>query len=105
MATKKDIATHLSHCNQGENEGTCKYGEADCPALMVGNPQAIATGIVRMAEAAHAMMNSGLSERALIVLVNDMTGVTMRDIKQVLKALSNLTTYVEADKFYNIKRR
>jgi hypothetical protein len=24
---------HLSHCNQGEYEGSCKYGDADCPAL------------------------------------------------------------------------
>jgi len=29
-----DIGTHLSHCNQGEHVGTCKYGENDtCPAL------------------------------------------------------------------------
>ena len=24
---------HLSHCNFGENEGSCKYGDDSCPAL------------------------------------------------------------------------
>ena len=24
---------HLIHCNQGEFEGSCKYGDADCPAM------------------------------------------------------------------------
>jgi hypothetical protein len=26
-------AVHMSHCNQGEWEGVCKYNEEDCPAL------------------------------------------------------------------------
>lgn len=25
--------THMSHCNLGDYEGTCKYGEDDCPAI------------------------------------------------------------------------
>lgn len=25
--------SHMSHCNQGEYEGTCKYGDEDCPAM------------------------------------------------------------------------
>ena len=25
-------AVHLRHCNQGEYEGSCKYGEPNCPA-------------------------------------------------------------------------
>lgn len=29
----KEIRVHLSHCNQGENLGICKYGDDDCPAL------------------------------------------------------------------------
>ncbi|CAG7580174.1 MAG: hypothetical protein SLAVMIC_00284 [uncultured marine phage] len=24
---------HYAHCNQGEYEGSCKYGEVDCPVL------------------------------------------------------------------------
>jgi hypothetical protein len=27
-------AVHMSHCNDGENEGTCKYGDDDCPAMV-----------------------------------------------------------------------
>jgi hypothetical protein len=32
---RRDLAAvHLSHCNQGEHEGTCKYGEDEtCPAM------------------------------------------------------------------------
>jgi hypothetical protein len=30
---KDDYEVHMEHCNQGEHEGCCKYGEADCPAL------------------------------------------------------------------------
>lgn len=30
----RNHGVHMSHCNQGENEGECKYGEDDiCPAL------------------------------------------------------------------------
>ncbi len=25
--------THMSHCNLGEYEGSCKYGDEDCPAM------------------------------------------------------------------------
>lgn len=33
--SKQDHSTavHMSHCNQGEWEGVCKYNEEDCPAL------------------------------------------------------------------------
>lgn len=27
------MGVHLQHCNFGENEGSCKYGDDDCPAL------------------------------------------------------------------------
>lgn len=26
---------HLYHCDQGDYEGSCKYGEDDCPALLL----------------------------------------------------------------------
>lgn len=30
----RSYGVHMCHCNQGENENTCKYGELDiCPAL------------------------------------------------------------------------
>jgi hypothetical protein len=33
---KKELGVHLSHCNQGEWEGVCKYGDINCPALRKG---------------------------------------------------------------------
>jgi hypothetical protein len=30
---RTDYAVHLNHCNIGECEGVCKYGDDDCPAL------------------------------------------------------------------------
>lgn len=29
---KETSQIHFNHCNQGEYEGVCKYGEKDCPA-------------------------------------------------------------------------
>jgi galactitol-specific phosphotransferase system IIB component len=28
-----DHEVHMRHCNKGENEGSCKYGDINCPAL------------------------------------------------------------------------
>lgn len=28
---------HLTHCNFGEEFGHCKYGDADCPAMLPGS--------------------------------------------------------------------
>lgn len=33
-----NVAVHLAHCNQGEWEGVCKYGDDDCPALTAPQP-------------------------------------------------------------------
>jgi hypothetical protein len=30
---ERDSRIHLSHCNQGDYEDSCKYGEEDCPAI------------------------------------------------------------------------
>lgn len=27
-------AVHLAHCNLGDYEGSCKYGDDDCPAMV-----------------------------------------------------------------------
>lgn len=37
---EQDTAVHMTHCNQGEWEGVCKYGEEDCPALAQQEPVA-----------------------------------------------------------------
>ena len=39
MSKKNDKAVHLVHCNQGEYEGSCKYGDKDCPALKMSPVQ------------------------------------------------------------------
>jgi hypothetical protein len=31
--SENDIKVHLRHCNQGEYEGVCKYGDSNCPCL------------------------------------------------------------------------
>jgi hypothetical protein len=31
--------THIRHCNQGEYEGSCKYGDSDCPAIPKNKPK------------------------------------------------------------------
>jgi hypothetical protein len=33
--TEIKIGVHMSHCNQGENLGSCAYGYDNCPALNV----------------------------------------------------------------------
>lgn len=38
-AARSDEAVHLSHCHQGEYEGSCKYGDADCPAAPTTSPE------------------------------------------------------------------
>lgn len=30
---KREAAVHERHCNQGDYEGTCKYGDDNCPAI------------------------------------------------------------------------
>ena len=35
------LPVHLAHCNMGDYEGTCKYGDADCPALQIAAPGAV----------------------------------------------------------------
>ena len=31
--TQADRAVHMSHCNMGDYEDSCKYGDEDCPAM------------------------------------------------------------------------
>ncbi len=33
MVNDDNIGVHMSHCNQGEYKGSCKYGDDNCPAL------------------------------------------------------------------------
>lgn len=56
----------------------------------------IATDITLVTGAAKAIMSSGLTERALIVLIQDITGLPKGQIKRVIDALEKLSpTYVK----------
>lgn len=46
-----DYAAHISHCDQGEYEGVCKYGDdAECPALAIAALESDPSAIDRMSE-------------------------------------------------------
>lgn len=50
----------------------------------------IAASIIRISDGFERLINSGLNERALCVLLKDMTGISMADISRVLTALPEL---------------
>jgi hypothetical protein len=50
----------------------------------------IAQSIVKISECAKSLQNSGLSERAILLLLRDASGVGMSDIKSVLDSMSQL---------------
>jgi hypothetical protein len=44
---ERDTAVHMTHCNQGEWLGVCKYGEEDCPALAQQEQKPVAEVVSR----------------------------------------------------------
>lgn len=50
----------------------------------------IAASIVRISDGFERLVKSGLNERALCILLKDMTGISMADISRVLTALPDL---------------
>lgn len=56
----------------------------------------LAEAITSLSDAAERMLNAGLSERAIIILLHDMCKVNRNDIKAVLRALPELkNTYLQ----------
>lgn len=53
----------------------------------------LAEAIVRIGEGFEKLKASGLNETAVIVLVNDATGLPKRDIKLVLESLRKLRSW------------
>jgi hypothetical protein len=53
----------MAHCDIGEYEGSCKYGEDDCPALA---PRALALSII-----AESWSNRGFPETAESIAAGD----------------------------------
>lgn len=55
----------------------------------------LAESIVKISEFTKALRSAGLKDRALILLINDISGVPMSNIRAVLCALEDLSaTYV-----------
>lgn len=54
----------------------------------------IAESIERVAAASEKLLASGLSRRALLVLLKDRTGLNFMDINAVLNALPELRTFL-----------
>jgi hypothetical protein len=57
--------------------------------------EVIATAIQEIATAAQELLSSGLTERGLIILLQDYTGLGKREIREVLRALPKLRAYIE----------
>lgn len=55
----------------------------------------IADELERLADAAEKLNQSRLTQRTLLVLLKDQTGIPMADIKAVLKALPELRNLVK----------
>lgn len=54
----------------------------------------IATSLLAMAEAGEKLLASGLTQEALVVLLQHKTRMPMRDIRAVLYAIPDLRDYV-----------
>lgn len=59
--------------------------EVDIPVV-----EELADSIRRISVAAHAMLNSGLNRRALVLLIQDASKVNKKDIEAVLRVLPGL---------------
>ena len=64
----------------------------DQPKPPISTP-ILATAIVRLGEAARALHDSGLNERALIVLLHDKTKISKRDILTILNGMRQLRAW------------
>lgn len=53
-------------------------------------PKVLAEAIVRLDEAANKLMKSGLTRRAIYVLLKDLAGVSIGHIEMVLQGLTEL---------------
>ena len=57
--------------------------------------EVLASAIVEVADAAKRLLNSKLTEVAILVLLKHTTGISQRDIKMVLKAAADLKRFVK----------
>ncbi len=73
---EQDTAVHMTHCNQGEWEGVCKYGEEDCPALAQQEPVAYLYSTIAGVVVLHRVKRIGHADPLYFQaqLENDMKG-------------------------------
>lgn len=77
---ERELAVHKSHCNQGEYEGSCKYGEVDCPVVngvveKDGLPEVQwSVPVCRTAYAHHTMEVTARTEEEAIEKALDVAG-------------------------------
>lgn len=57
--------------------------------------EVISTHIAKLAEAGEALRNSGLRERGILILLKDLTNLSLNDISVVLKALPRLREFLK----------
>ncbi|MCK4704698.1 MAG: hypothetical protein KAT90_04380 [Gammaproteobacteria bacterium] len=77
-----EIGVHMSHCNQGEYVGSCKYGDfEDCPALndkaSTGQYKNITMEMVK--EYCRGTMSDFTEERLLDILTGEVALKDARD--------------------------
>jgi len=53
----------------------------------------IASSIIQLAEGVEKLNKSRLNQRAILVLLKDMTGISMNQIDRILKAVGQLKTH------------
>jgi hypothetical protein len=76
---------------------------ADKKLVVIEDPEnpvpqeVMAKALVDLSRAAEKILMGPLTERALLVLLNDATGVPMKTIKQVLFGTQSLFTYVKKE--------
>jgi hypothetical protein len=61
-------------------------------------PEVLASAIEDVADAARRLLGSRLSERAIVLLLHDHSGVPQKQIRAVLNSAANLRFYVKVQK-------
>lgn len=69
--------------------GRVKVKKSDPPE----STEILAEAVVRIADGVHKLSESGLNEKAIIVLIHDRTKISKRDIKTVLDAQRQLAAW------------
>jgi len=77
-----------------------KEAKSESPVeLTIEDARQLAESVRKIDKATKEFLASGLSRKALVVLLNDSTGVAKRDINAVLDGLESLgATYLEGTK-------